>query len=143
VSYGFDAPTGRYHGGDPTNVGLGFFEQQLQAALRYHFDSADTLSGFFVPTLGIPQKKIDEDLTPGTQLSFNWGLRKNFADGRGRLALLGHDTWQVSNDHGSDADLVRSKDQVHAAGVQLGIPKYGLSSFAMPSIVRDTGRPPC
>jgi len=126
ISYGFDAPTGRYSNGASDNVGLGYFQHQVQGTLRVHLDDAKSLSGVLVPTFEIAQKKTDVDITPGEQFTLNWGLRKDFAEDWLQFAVLGYDTWQLTEDHGADA-TDHFKDEVHAAGFQIGIPKFGLA----------------
>jgi hypothetical protein len=44
-------------------------------------------------------------------------------------AVIGYDQWQVSEDTGADVPrlLAGVLDEVHAAGVQLGVPKLGLA----------------
>lgn len=130
VGYGFYAPTGDYKAGAPDNVGLGFWEHQIQGAVRVPFDAARTLTGVVVWTAEINHNKQDVDITPGPQMTVNWGLRKNVWNDWCQFAVLGYDSWQLADDAGSDAAaaLRRYHDQVHAAGVQLGVPKLGLAA---------------
>jgi hypothetical protein len=128
AGYGFYAPTGRFELGANDNVGLGFWTQQVQSAVAFHFDEAKTLSLVGVQTWQIPSRFQDQDLTPGARFDLNWGISKIWLGGMLETAALAYDTWQITNDHGSDvpAQFGGVKDQVHAAGVQLGMPKYGL-----------------
>lgn len=126
IAYAFDAPTGKFTAGEPDNVGLGFWEHQIQGAWRVHLDEAKTLSTVLVFTGEIPMNQQGEDIRPGTHLTINWGVRKNFLENWLQFAVLGYDTWQLSDDSGSDATST-ARDQVHAAGFQIGIPKYGLA----------------
>jgi hypothetical protein len=129
AAYGFDAPSGKYSNGSPDNVGLGFWEHQLQSGIRYHFDAEKTLSAVLAGTFEIGQEKEDVDITPGSHFTLNWGVRKNFLDNWAQFGVLGYDTWQTTDDTGSAAPppSQRFHDEVHAAGFQLGIPKYGLA----------------
>jgi hypothetical protein len=129
AGYGLYAPTGRYSNGALDNVGLGFWEHQLQTALRYHVDQARTLSGVLAVTIEIPQEKEDVDITPGSSFALNWGLRKNFMDDWLQLGVVGYDTWQITDDTGSAAppEPLRHHDEVHAAGIQIGVPKLGVA----------------
>jgi hypothetical protein len=128
AGYGFYAPTGRFELGATDNVGLGFWTHQLQSAVAFHLDEAKTLSLVGVQTWQIPSRFQDQDLTPGARFDLNWGISKIWLGGMLETAALAYDTWQITHDHGSDvAPLFGGvKDQVHAAGVQLGIPKWGL-----------------
>jgi hypothetical protein len=129
AGYGFDAPTGKFSPGAADNVGLGFWEHQFQSAIRYHFDEAKTLSAVLAGTFELGHEKDDVDITPGSHFTLNWGVRKNFLDNWLQFAVLGYDTWQTMDDTGSAAPPSdqRFKDEVHAAGFQIGIPKYGLA----------------
>lgn len=129
AAYGINAPTGKYDAGDADNVGLGFWEHQIQSALRVHLDEAKTFSVVVAGTAEFGHNKEDVDVVPGSHATLNWGVRKNFLNDWLQVAAVGYDTWQITNDHGSDAgpQEKRVKDQVHAAGVQVGIPKFGLA----------------
>ncbi len=133
AGYGFDAPTGKYEGGATDNVGLGFWEHQIQNALRIHLDREDTLSLILASTFEIAHDKEDADITPGAHWTLNWGVRKNFFGNWTQFAVLGYDTWQITSDHGDDAPPPESRhlDRVHAAGFQIGIPKLGLAAKYM------------
>ncbi len=136
LGYGFSAPTGRYSDGSPTNVGFGFWEHQLQTSFRYHLDAAKTLSGFLVNTLEFGHNKEGADIIPGGHYTLQWAVRKNLASGWFQFAVLGYDSWQIYDDGGSDA-TDDARDSVHAAGVQLGIPKYGLAVKYMHEFLAD------
>lgn len=127
-SYGFDAPTGKYEGGATDNVGLGFWEHQIQNSVRVHVDEEKTLSLVMASTFEIGQNKEDADVIPGAHWTLNWGVRKNFLNDWAQVAVLGYDSFQISDDAGSDtpAGDKQHLDEVHAAGLQLGIPKLGL-----------------
>ena len=69
-------------------------------------------------------KKQDFDLTPGDNLTLNWGISQMLplkADNSVLLevGVMGYDTWQITDDSGSAATNIR--DQVHAVGGQLGV----------------------
>ncbi len=127
--YGFYAPVGRYETGANDNLGLGFWTQQLQLAGALYFDEARTFSLVGVQTWEFNTKVRHTDVQPGSRLSFNWALDKVWLDEMLETAIVGYDQWQIQEDSGSDQPrLLRGViDEVHAAGVQLGIPKFGLS----------------
>jgi hypothetical protein len=128
-AYGFYAPTGRFSVGAADNIGLGFWTQQLQTAGAFHFDEARTFSLIMVETWEFNSQVQDQNLRPGSRLSLNWALSKIWFDGMLETAVLGYDQWQVTEDSGADQVrlLAGVLDSVHAAGVQIGIPKYGVS----------------
>jgi len=105
------------------NIGLGFWEQQIQGAVSWYpwADKRMAVSGAL--TYGIPQKKEDFDLTPGQNLTFNWGISQYLPLNKTQTLLLevgpaGYDSWQVTSDSGSAAS--GGLDQVHAVGGQFG-----------------------
>jgi hypothetical protein len=129
ASYGFYAPTGRFSPGATDNIGLGFWTQQWQLAGALYFDEARTFSLIMVQTWEYNSKVSGMDLRPGSRLSLNWALSKIWLDGMLETDVLGYDQWQVGFDQGADQVrlLAGVLDSVHAAGLQLGIPKWGVS----------------
>ena len=134
---GFYAPIGKYDVESVTlphlgtikaeaadNIGLGFWTQQTQlAGYWYPFNNKGTAIGLGL-THEINTKKADFDLTPGQNLSLNWGVSQFLPITSDHTLLLevgptGYDTWQVTNDSGRLSTGVR--DEVHAAGLQLGL----------------------
>ena len=124
AGYGFYAPTGRYEQGATDNTGFGFWAHQLQSALRYRPN--DTVAAVVSLSGEINQNKEDADIVPGSHLTMTWGARKHFFDDWLQFGVVGYDTWQVSNDSGSDVTR-KDKDQVHGFGFQTGIPRLGLA----------------
>jgi len=126
-AYGFYAPSGKYERGDVDNVGLGFWSHQFQSAVRYHIDQ--TSAAILAVTAEINQDKQDADITPGPHLTLNWGARRRFLDDWLQFGVSGYDTWQVGDDHGSDAGppSARVRDEVHAAGFEISVPRFGLA----------------
>jgi hypothetical protein len=129
LSYGFYAPTGRFEVGAPDNVGLGYWEHQVQAGGAFYFDQAKTFSIVLMNTWEMNQDIQGLDVHPGTRFNFNWALSKIWLDGYLETAVIGYDQWLMEANSGSDVVAFRRGvlDEVHAAGVQLGIPKLGLS----------------
>jgi len=70
------------------NIGLGFWEQQIQGAVSWYpwADKRMAVSGAL--TYGIPQKKEDFDLTPGQNLTFNWGISQYLPLNKTQTLLL-------------------------------------------------------
>ena len=137
LSYGFYAPIGKYDtetvtvpGVGPVktessdNIGYGFWTQQIQgSAAWYPMDNKATavITALTYETHG---EKRGFDVTPGDNLTLNWGISQ-FLPLKEDMTLLlevgpaGYDTWQITDDSGSDAGNTR--DQVHAVGGQLGL----------------------
>jgi hypothetical protein len=129
AAYGFYAPTGRFETGATDNIGLGFWTHQLQSAIAVYVDEAKTWSFSLGQTWEINSQLVDQDVTPGTRANLNWAISKIWQEGLLETAVVAYDQWQVTDDRGSDVlPLFKGvKDQVHAAGVQLGMPKYGFA----------------
>ena len=137
LGYGFYAPTGKYDVerftlpivgtvkvDEPDNIGLGFWTQQLQgAATWYPFENRATAFAGAV-TYEFHYEKEHFDLTPGQDVSLNWGISQYLPLGSEKLLLevgpAGYSSWQTTEDRGSDA-TDDSLDQVHAAGGQIGV----------------------
>ncbi|MBZ0160379.1 MAG: transporter [bacterium] len=125
AGYGFYAPTGK------EGIGLEFWTNQFQlAGAWYPFEdrrTAVTLAG----TYEIQSNMEDKDLTPGDRFSLNWGVSQylpltNDKRWLAELGVLGYSQWQVERDSGSDVQQIRNvqlnaKDEVHAAGIQVGL----------------------
>ena len=136
---GFYAPTGKYHVDTvhiPTvgsvkvdsasNIGLGFWTQQTQIAGTWYPWAHKGTALALALTHEVNGKKQDFDLTPGQNLTLNWGLSQYVPLDQGQTLLLevgpaGYDTWQVTHDTGSDAATPNVLDQVHVAGGQIGL----------------------
>jgi hypothetical protein len=129
ASYGFYAPTGRFSVGATDNIGLGFWTQQWQVPAAFYFDEARTFSLIMVQTWEYNSKVSGQDLRAGPRLSLNWAISKIWLDGMLETDVLGYDQWQVGFDQGPDQSRLLSGvlDAVHAAGFQLGSPKWGIS----------------
>jgi hypothetical protein len=138
AGYGFWAPVGHYDTHtvtlpivgsveveDSDNVGLGFWTHQIQLATAFYpFDNpATAITGAL--TYEVHGDKQDFDLTPGQNLTLNWGVSQYLPLRADHSLLLevgpaGYSSWQVSDDTGSDA-ANGVRDSVHGAGFQLGL----------------------
>lgn len=129
LGYGFYAPSGRFDAGATDNIGLGYWTQQIQNGAQVWLDPQKTISLIAAQTWEFNDRVEDTDLRAGPRVSINWGIGKTFVDGLLEALVIGYDTFQLSPDSGSDQPLLGrgATDQVHAVGLQLGSPKYGLS----------------
>lgn len=136
LAYGFYAPIGKYDTGTATlpngasvkaesldNIGFGFWTQQFQGAVAWYPWADKRMAITTALTYEMNGKKEDFDLTPGDNLTFNWGISQFLPLKKDTLllevGLAGYDTWQITDDTGSAANNAR--DQVHAVGGQLGL----------------------
>ncbi len=136
--YGFYIPSGKYQVttatlpkvGDvsveaPDNTGLGFWTNQNQGTV-YLYPWADRrLAVENALTWEIHQKKRNFDLTPGQDLTWNWGLSQFLPLKKESLLLevgpAGYSSFQVTDDRGTAASNPGVHDKVHAVGLQVGV----------------------
>ena len=139
LGYGFYAPVGQYDTSTLTlpdgvtvtaesadNIGLGFWTNQFQGAVTWYPWAHKATAVNAVLTYEIHSDKEDFDLTPGQNLTLNWGISQFLPLQKNQKLLLeaglsGYSSWQVSDDSGSDARNPDVHDEVHAVGGQLGL----------------------
>jgi hypothetical protein len=137
LNYGFWAPIGKYStqttttaGGGTAkvessdNLGFGFWTHQIQSAVAWYPWEHKATAVTTALTYENHDKKKGFDLTPGQNLTLNWGISQFLPLKKDKTLLLevgpaGYDSWQITNDSGSAANNIR--DQVHAVGGQLGL----------------------
>ena len=137
ASYGFHAPVGKYDEGAADNIGLGFWTNEFQLATAWypweHRGTAVTLAG----TYEIHSEIKDVNITPGDRFSLNWGISQYLPLNQTEslvleLGPLGFSQWQVEKDSGSDVnEAFNPKDQIHAAGGQIGLLYASWNAFVM------------
>jgi len=138
VAYGFYAPIGKYNtesvtlpGGasveveSPDNIGFGFWTNQFQGSVAWYPWADKRMAVTGALTYEIHAEKDSFDLRPGDNLSLNWGVSQYLPLKKDHTMILelgvaGYDTWQVTDDSGSDVRNASVHDQVHAVGGQLG-----------------------
>jgi hypothetical protein len=139
LGYGFYAPVGKYDTDTVTlpggatvtaesadNIGLGFWTHQLQGVMTWYPWVHKGTAVLAALTYEIHGDKQDFDLTPGQNLTWNWGISQFLALHQNRRLLLevgvtGYSSWQITDDSGSDARNPDVRDEVHAVGGQLGL----------------------
>ncbi|MBE2285126.1 MAG: transporter [Prosthecobacter sp.] len=137
--YGFYAPIGRYDTETVTlpvvgsfqteaadNLGYGFWTNQLQTAATWYPWEDKRMAVAVALTYELHGKKRDFDYTPGSNLTFNWGVSQFLPLTSDQKLLMeigptGYSSWQVSDDKGSHAKNPNVHDSVHAVGGQLGL----------------------
>lgn len=139
LGYGFYAPVGRYDTEKVTlpvvgtfrteavdNLGLGFWTHQFQSAVNWYPWEDKRMAVAGALTYEMHGEKQDFDLTPGSNLTFNWGISQFLPLTSSQKLLLeigptGYSNWQVSDDKGRDARNPDVHDEAHAVGGQLGL----------------------
>jgi hypothetical protein len=139
LAYGFYAPIGKYNtetftlpGGatveaeSADNIGFGFWTHQIQGAAAWYPWADKRMAIATALTYEIHGEKEDFDLTPGQNLTFNWGISQFLPLRKDQKLLLevgpaGYDSWQITDDSGSAAANPGVHDEVHAVGGQVSL----------------------
>ncbi len=137
--YGFYIPSGKYKtttvsvplvgpvkAEAANNVGLGFWTNQNQGALYLYPWPDRRMALQNAITWETHRKKRGFDLTPGQNVTWNWGVSQYLPLRKDSTVLLeigpvGYSSFQVTDDTGTEATNPAVHDRVHAAGVQLGV----------------------
>jgi hypothetical protein len=118
VSWSAYLPTGAYDEDDIANVGYGFFTSQTQASF-YYYPIEDMLTALmFATTWELHSKKIDKDVTPGQNITIEYGIGRYLSE-RLEIGVHGYNQWQVTEDKGRAAVNKDVKDSINGAGGQL------------------------
>ena len=121
LGYGFYAPIGDYDTETVTfpilgsrtveaadNIGLGFWTHQIQGAASWYPWADKRMAVATALTYEIHGEKEDFDLTPGQNLTLNWGVSQYLPLKKDKTLLLeigpaGYSSWQITDDSGSAA----------------------------------------
>ncbi len=138
LGYGLYLPVGKYETEDvmlpvvgeirteaTDNIGLGFWTHQLQGAFSYYPWPDRRMAVATALTWEIHGEKEDFDLTPGQNLSLNWGVSQYMPLTADRKMLLefgpaGYNSWQITDDSGDAARNPDVHDGAHGGGLQIG-----------------------
>jgi hypothetical protein len=126
VGYGLFAPTGDRDNQHPAKPGKDFWTHYPIVAGTWFFDQERTWSASFLARYEFHGKRQDVDITPGHDVSVEWGVGKKF--GTANVGISGYAQWQVTNDTGADANYDASlRDRVFGVGpeIQYFFPEYG------------------
>jgi hypothetical protein len=138
LGYGFYAPVGRFDTRtltlpsgthvftSPTNVGLGYWTNQLQANVTLYPNPMRGTAVTNTVTVEFNGQQRDTKFTNGNYLTWNWGasqylpLDKQFHHLL-EFGLMGYSSWQISDSNGPTVVNPSFHTQVHGVGVQTGI----------------------
>jgi hypothetical protein len=138
LGYGFYAPAGKFDTStltlpsgvrvftSPTNVGLGYWTNQLQANVTWYPNPMRGTAVTNTVTVEFNGTQRDTNFTNGDYLTWNWGasqylpLDKQFHDLM-EFGLMGYSSWQISDSTGPTVGNPSFHTQVHGVGVQSGI----------------------
>jgi hypothetical protein len=118
LSWGGYIPTGAYDADDIANVGFGFFTSQTQASFYYYPFEDQSTAIMFAPTWEWHSKNIDKDVTPGQNVTIEYGIGQYLHE-RFEIGVHGFHQWQVTDDSGTDALNTTIKDEVSGIGGQV------------------------
>lgn len=74
LSWGAYLPTGAYDENEIANVGFGFYTSQTKASLYYYPFENKATAFMFAPTWKLHSKNIDKDVTPGQNVTVEYGI---------------------------------------------------------------------
>lgn len=127
VGYAFTAPTGRFTPGSTTNVGSGYWGNNLVSGTTLYLTKDKKTTANLATDWEIHRKKSGTNETPGQAFTMEWGVGQLFPLDKTmtkllQLGLIGYDQWQVTADGGTlgvgiPANLIPFYS-VHAVGVQ-------------------------
>ncbi len=114
VGYSFTAPTGRYTAGASSNVGSGYWGNNITSGTTFYITknkgtSANLATDWEIhgerKTASVPAGQITNK-TPGQAFTIEWGLGqvlplKKDMSMLAQLGLVGYDQWQVSSNGGT------------------------------------------
>ncbi|MFK5970595.1 MAG: transporter [Candidatus Marithrix sp.] len=99
--------------------GKDFWTGMLTFGGTYYFDESKAWSGSILARYEIHSKKASQDIKPGNDFHFEWGLAKTIAPGLD-LGISGYAQWQVTDDSGIDLTWDKNiHDQVFAIGPEI------------------------
>ena len=118
LSWSAYLPTGYYDKDEIANIGHGYFTSQTQASF-YYYPFEDMSTAFmFTPTWEWHSKKIDKDVTPGQNMTIEYGIGQYLHE-RFEIGVHGYHQWQITEDGGSSATNKDVKDKVSGIGGQM------------------------
>jgi hypothetical protein len=118
LGYAFYAPTGAYDEGRLANVGLGFWTHQWQGATYCYLDKNKATALMFMTTYEFHSKKYDKDVTPGQNMTIEYGISQYLHE-RVEIGVTGYHQWQISRDHGHYTSRKDVYDRINGLGGQL------------------------
>ena len=118
----------------PDNIGLGFWENQLQGGGAWYPDTSHATAVVTALTWEVAGEKRDLNYTPGQLLTLNWALSQYLPLPRSKellweLGVAGYDTWQLTKTSGSGFTGPNTLSQVNAVGGELNLtyPQWSLA----------------
>ena len=120
VGFAVYVPTGEYDINNQASPGKDFWTGMFTLGGTYYFDTEKTWAASILSRYEVHSKKGDQDITPGNDFHFEWGLSKTLAK-FWDVGLTGYCHWQVTDDRGSGATNTDVHDQVYAIGPEVSV----------------------
>ncbi|OVE81794.1 hypothetical protein BVY04_02500 [bacterium M21] len=123
--YSIYAPTGGYGANEPASIGKDFWSQMITVGTNVYFDEPREWHASLLARYEIHHEKQDEEITPGNDFHFEWGLGKTVGQ-IVDVGVAGYCQWQVTDDKGDDATNTEDRDRLFGIGpdVNVFIPPY-------------------
>lgn len=116
--YGFFSPTAHRSDTRPSLPGKDFWTNYAGLAGTYYLDEERTWSASILSRYEVPTKRMHKDITPGNNLSFEWGIGKTFQE-TSTFGVSGYCSWQTTLDRGSDVTYPNVLDHVYGIGPEV------------------------
>jgi len=116
--YGVSAPLGKYDSGRFLNIGRGFWSHGISLGGVYYPRKDHSTALMFNPTYEINTRQEGSGITPGQNLSLEYGISQYFTP-RLEACISGYSLFQVTEDTGGDPHSDGPNSYVHAIGGQI------------------------
>jgi hypothetical protein len=138
LGYGFYAPVGKFDTGtlalpsgtrvitSPTNVGLGYWTNQVQGNVTWYPSMKRGTAITNTVTLEFNGTQRDTNYRNGDFVTWNWGASQYLPLDKqlrylAELGVAGYSQWQITDASGPTVSNPGFHDQVHGIGLQAGI----------------------
>ena len=125
-SYGFFAPTGRYHKDADDNVGFGMWTNEFALGSTFYLDPQKRYHAAGTAFYEIHSNKKDQNLQVGDILTLEGGLGRDFLDGAASAGAAYYCQWKVTPDGGTDYQSIpgieRTKHRFYGIGPEVNFP---------------------
>lgn len=125
AGYMFYAPTAEYKPGGSNNTGVGYWSHIFQGFGYYYpmkvkGETSKALAVMLASTYEITSEMEKANVNPGNRFYLDYGINQYFSE-KFSLGIFGGNSWQVSQDKGSDVYWNNSiKDRVGVLGFEAG-----------------------
>jgi hypothetical protein len=117
TSFGIYAPVGKYSSDKFTNIGRGFWSEEIALGAAYYPQKERQTAFVGNLTYELNQKQKGSDVTSGQNIALEYGVSQYFTP-RLELGLSGYSMFQVTRDHGGTIYGNAPNSYVHAIGAE-------------------------